>query len=521
MKLNNELDLFYRQQTGFKNFLHKGLKKVKSVGKSALYSLGIATTSLIALTALPTDNVKTADDINHAINLLGAEDPYGSLINSNIFNKTGINIDKQIYIAPTVPSYKDTVNVVYSQDLSAPVMDALTDSLEEYNNVLKDTGKNYSLNLKRGSVGDIFDISLNTNFIPISQESGTFYSGYLAKGQRISPTICLSKDTINSNSYNMVRSLFTHELMHYFGIGDYYVYNQNSIDTIMDSNSARTNYLYKNDLSLLYATLSDIKTPQDAEFANQKIESHLNKFNVSNYSYNKLINKYGNNLSKQIKDKTGKDVNLSALNINNNYNLLNKQYKNNPLPLYFNNVNYQGLSYIASTKYISSVTNKGQKLMPIGEFFYNNVVVDCNGFFANFDKTGNLVDVYKDVSAKYFSNYETDAIKISKIKQQESDNKEEADNNLAKLISDYYLKEISSYSAEPIKAEQDSLKALGYTVSEYSAISADKNFMIVKTKKGYAKYDLHKLANKDDDSNDFSDYFEHITLQDEIINSRN
>lgn len=512
MKLYKEqLDLFYKENKGFKSFVKSGLRKVKEVSKAALAALAIVPVTYACISALPTESYKTSGEVQNAVDLLQADDTYGSLVNSQLYKELAIKTDKQFYLAPALPSNKDSINIVYDEDFSDVAMDAISDTIDEYNEVLQMVGKEYSLNLSnKGNLG-LYDIELKVSKDFKKGTAGYYTAINLAKGQRINAKVTIYKAALDTEDYGLIRTTFTHELAHYFGLGDLYVYEGSGVDSIMsDAGIAKNAFLTKNDLKLMYAYLGDVKTPNDAKIANEKIDEHIEKYKSTNYHLQRLKNNFGDKLTSQIKEETGKDVTLNAITDFKDLYLMNRKYSNF-LSLYFDTKDYYGLRFSDNSNYVFSNTNSKQNAKGIGSFYYDNILADCGDFYASFDNKGNLTNLFKDVSKETYKTFETDTEKVKNIKELENQGDTlTAFKRFSDMALSYYKYNVEGFNQSFTKDPSKNLDESEYVVNGEIALSKDKKYMVVNTNKGEVKFDLIKLSQKTDSKEDFSDYFTYL-----------
>ena len=210
--------------------LNSTKNKLKKFGKGCFF---LASAFLAGLSSFPTKDAKSQEEIERSVELLNAEDSYYSFINTEYLETTGKKLSKIKYSPLVLPKGTTQVKVIVENDFNSESKQAIKDSLEEYNSVLKATNQDWQFKYYGSytlpSMCDIVVKKIDLEDSVVGREMGLPLANSMISFSKI--YLDESYDT-----YHKVSKVFTHELMHYFGAGDLYLLSQEeqkSVDSVM------------------------------------------------------------------------------------------------------------------------------------------------------------------------------------------------------------------------------------------------------------------------------------------------
>lgn len=394
------------------------LKSKKNKIKNFIKSFMLLNATLFtSLSGVPTKEVKSQADIEKAVELLNAEDSYYSFINTEYLEKTGKKLSKIKYSPLVLPKGTTQVKVIVENDFNAESKQAIKDSLEEYNSVLKATNQDWQFKYYGSytlpSMCDIVVKKIDLEDSVVGREMGLPLANSMISFSKI--YLDESYDT-----YHKVSKVFTHELMHYFGAGDLYLLSQEeqkSVDSVMGyGNDIKINTLQANDLKFLFATLDNITTQSDVDRVNNYIKEHLNKFSYVNQQGEVLKQKYGHDfLANQVSAYTNSNVVLNSIDVNQIYFSDKQEHekhiflldKSNYQKAYSKvNSNIKGVRFgTASSSYIDETNDEVLFTQNSREFFDNNALYSFGDNYALFDNNGKLINIFEPVTWLQYKDY--------------------------------------------------------------------------------------------------------------------
>lgn len=285
--IKDNLDLFYNkeQRKRITKKIEKNKPLVKKVFKHIKKFSSLAYTmlaySFIIANFVPLGVRKDQNEIEKSIELLNADNSYYPMLTIGFKSKLGIELP-EFYWPLVVPYGVKSVDIVVPSDMHIKAKTAIKDSLIEYNSVLKAMKKEYSFNYCEDKPSHIYSIDVNFKELPGCVNGLNSTTLPLMNGLRVDNKIFI--DPALQTDYCDFRAVFTHELLHSFGIADQYLVNDSKVPSIMGYTMFKENFLQPNDIKYLFATLYDVKTQEDVDYVNDYIDYHMHK-----YKNNKFI----------------------------------------------------------------------------------------------------------------------------------------------------------------------------------------------------------------------------------------
>ncbi len=268
--------LFYEsEEEKNKPVIKKTLKKISNICSNILYYTMIGCSVIYFV---PSGEQKTQQEIKEAVELLNADDSYYHNLTLGMKHKMNIVIPK-VYTPFVVPYGTRNVDIVTPSNFNDNAKQAIKDTIKEYNSVLDAMKKGYRFNYCEDKAKHLYSIDVKLkDFTGI--ECGLNTSTLvLFNGYKINNQIHVSYEY--AKSYKEFRTIFSHELLHTFGIGDQYLVANSTTESIMSVGvNAGSNYLEPNDIKYLFATLYDVKTQDDVSYVNSYINYHMETFNT-------------------------------------------------------------------------------------------------------------------------------------------------------------------------------------------------------------------------------------------------